>query len=743
VILITTKSGRKESPLEIGLDFKVSVSEVAKTVDVLSADEFRSFVTENGTEEQVALLGNANTDWQDEIFQTGVGTITNFTLSKGFKSTTIRTSFNHTDQEGVLKTDTFRKNTFSTVITQDLFDNNLKLRLSTKLNDTRNRFANNGAIGNALRFDPTQAIRNTEGSFFEFSDVNAPLNPVGNLEQDTNRGKSQRLITNFSADYKIPFVPGLKFTMNLGVDYAENSGRQFQEGNSGLTRGRRDPSAPFINDYSGFNRNQLIDALFNYKKEITAIKTKVDATVGYSFQEFLRKNSTQNTINNEQLAAIRSVNRNNLLSYFGRLNLEIADKYLISGSLRRDAASRFSSDLRNAIFPGVSVGWKLHNEKLFQNINSLSQLKIRAGWGLTGQQEIDNSFPFLPIFLPGQDQARVQFGNEFVNTLRPGEFNVALKWEETINKNIGLDFGFFNGRLSGSVDLYTKETKDLLVEAPGAAGSNLTDRFFQNVAETTSKGVEFGINGDIFRNEDFNWNLAYNITYNQIEIDKLSGRFDPNIQIPRGGIAGGVGNNIQVWKPGFDPTTFLVQRQIFDANGRPIEGAVIDVNGDNQITDADLVPYKKATPDVFMGLTSTFNYQDLDFSFTFRGSFGGYNYNNVRSELANQASSLNTPGNFVNNTHQDVLSTNFVGQQLFSDYYLERSDFVRLDNISVGYTFNFEKVKLRVSATGSNLWTITDYSGIDPEVLVDNNPGIDNNSYPRPRNYVLGVNVKF
>lgn len=742
VILITTKSGRKESALSVELGVKASFSKPVNTIDVLNANQLRNFVAQNSLnpDTQLALLGEGNTDWQDQIFQDASGQIYDLSLSKGFKSTTLRASFNHANQEGILQTDTYQRNATALNVTQDLFNNSLKLRFNNKFSQDKNRFANTDAIGNALRFDPTQNVRNADGSFFGFGEANAPVNPLAALLEDDDRGENNRIISNFNIDYEIPYVKGLGLNVNLGIDYAENEGREFRAGDSQLRVGNpvdRD------NQFSGINRNKLVDAVLNYKKNIEQVKTKIDATLGYSFQEFFQR-SNENVKEGDVQTILRSdINRNRLLSYFGRISFDIDDKYLVSSSFRRDASSRFSEDNRVGIFPGISVGWKIHNEKFFQNLDFINQFKIRGGIGITGQQEIESSFGFLPVFEPGDNATRVQFGNSFVSTTRPSAFNSDLKWEETINRNIGLDYGLFNGRISGSFDLYSKETKDLLFLSSPPAGSNLSDQVFANSAATKNRGVEFAIDADIIRGDDFNWNLAYNITYNQNEIVSLSENDRPGSQQPQGGIAGGRGNNIQVWKPGFDPTTFLVFRQVYDAAGRPIEGAYVDVNGDNTISEADLVPFKKANPDVFMGLTSTMNYKQLDFTFTFRGNFGGYNYNNVRSELANSSSALVTPGNFIGNVHSDALFTQFNGQELFSDYYLESSDFVRLDNMSLGYTVKLEKLEMRFSATGSNLITITDYSGIDPEVLVGLNSGIDNNSYPRPRTYIFGVNVKF
>ncbi|MBT8259617.1 MAG: SusC/RagA family TonB-linked outer membrane protein, partial [Bacteroidia bacterium] len=291
----------------------------------------------------------------------------------------------------------------------------------------------------------------------------------------------------------------------------------------------------------------------------------------------------------------------------------------------------------------------------------------------------------------------------------------------------------------GTIDAYYRETEDLLAVVNVPAGSNLSDQIVTNVGTTTSRGLEFSLNGDVIQQEDLNWNLGFNLTFQEVEIDKLNLSGDESFFIPQGGISGGVGNTIQLWRPGLDPSTFFVFRQVYDDNGNPIEGAYVDVNGDNQITEADRQAYKKATPDAFAGLTSNLSYKNLDFSFTFRGSFGNYMYNNVASDRGNTSTILDAPGNYYPNAHSDVLNTGFGEPRLFSDYYIRSADFIKLDNVSLSYLIPGEKVTLRTSFTATNVFVISDYEGLDPEI----SSGIDNNFYPRPRTYVLGLNFSF
>ncbi len=745
VILITTKKGTVNTPLKIEYDLKASIGSIIDYVDILSADEFRAIAqTDSGFD--ASLLGNTETDWQKQIYRNSEGVIHNLTISKGYKSFNYRVNFDQTSQKGILKTDLYERTSLNIALTQRLLNNDLKLTLTSKGILDDNDFANQDAIGNAIAFDPTQAVFDSTspfGGFFEFRTGNtigdqvalATKNPVGLLQQENDKARNKRNITNFNIDYKLPFLKGLRFNLNAGIDYSELNGKKQIDPRSATITSTTETR----NSYSGLNRNTLLDFYFNYKKEIESVNTVVDITAGHSYQEFYVSSNREVTVNGQDRVIPIIIDRNALESYFARASFDIADKYLISASYRRDGSSRFGENNRWGSFPAASVGWKISNEEFLKDSKLLSSLKLRAGWGITGQQEIGSNYGYLGVYTPGRNEARVQFGNVFVNTLRPEEFDENLKWEQTTQYNVALDFGFFNDRLTGSIDAYYRETEDLLATVPTAAGSNLADLLTTNVGSTTSRGLELGLNGIIARSDNFNWDLAFNITLQDVEITNLSLGDDPNFFIPQGGISGGVGNQIQLWKEGLDPSTFFVFRQVYDTAGNPIEGAYVDVNGDNQITEADRQAYKKATPDVFAGFTSTMNYKNFDFSFTFRGNFGNYVYNNVASDRGVIETIIDAPGDFYPNAHSSVLTTNFVNQQLFSDYYISRADFVKLDNVSVGYLVPGKKVTFRASFTATNVFIITDYDGLDPEI----SNGIDNNFYPRPRTYVLGLNFTF
>ena len=734
VILITTKKGNVNQPLKVEYGLQVSTRRVANTVDVLTASQYRSLASNPNFDS--SNLGNANTDWQDETYSTG--TVHNITVSKGYETSNFRINFNHASQEGALD-DLYERNGLNVSYVKRLLDNDLKLTFVGKAIQDEYSYADSGAIGAAISFDPTQSVRDENGNYTQYgTSANlAPVNPLFLLENYDDRQTIKRIISNFNIDYKLPFLEGLRFNLNAGIDYAENDGHKFIAANPNNAGGFNTNEVS-----SGLNRNTSLDFYLNYKKDIESINTTIDLTAGHAFQEFYIEGFFDRTTNTNITQT--DINRNALESYFARASFDIADKYLISASFRRDGSSRFNEDNRIGYFPGVSLGWKLTNESFLKD-SFFSNLKLRAGWGVTGQQEIGSNYGYLGIYTPSRNNAaNIQIGTTptgepiFTSTLRPEGFDENLKWEETTQYNLALDFGFFNNRLTGTVDGYYRETEDLLSRVPVAAGANLTDILLTNVGEVTSRGLELSLNGIIYQKENFGWDTNFNITFQEQEITSLSLNDDPDYFIPTGGISGGVGNQIQILKPGYDPTTFFVFRQVYDTNGNPIEGSYVDVNGDNQITEADRQAYKKATPDAFIGFTNNFRYKNLDLNFTFRGSFGNYVYNNSASDRGNLNAIVNQPG-YQGNGHASLLETGFVNQNLFSDHYIQRADFVRLDNLSIGYTIPFEKITLRTSLTATNLFVITEYDGLDPEI----SNGIENNFYPRTRDIVLGLNFTF
>ncbi|MDP5077636.1 MAG: SusC/RagA family TonB-linked outer membrane protein, partial [Nonlabens sp.] len=426
-----------------------------------------------------------------------------------------------------------------------------------------------------------------------------------------------------------------------------------------------------------------------------------------------------------------------IATQFARASFDINDLYVVSGSYSRNASSRFSEENRWANFFGASAAIKLTNTNFIQNSNFISQLKLRGSFGQTGQQEIPVNFIFIPTFTQAEPGASIQFGDRFIDPIRP-QFSTDLVWETTDQWNAGIDLGFFDDRVTGSVDAFYRETSDLLVNGPLPAGS-LANFSIQNAGSTLSRGIETSVNVKVLETENTSWNIGGNVTFQQIEITDLAGAANEPVQV--GGISGGVGNLIQEWSVGSDPTTFNVFRQVYDMDGNPLDGVFVDTDGNNVINDEDRVRYKKANHDVYFGVTTNFRYKKFDLSATLRGAAGGYNYNNVASNAANFGSTFptNTQNPLYLNAPADILNTNFSQQRLFSDYYVQKADFVKLDNISLGYNFTGDKMNVRASVTGTNLFTITDYDGVDPEVF----GGIDNNLFPRNRGLIFGLGFQF
>ncbi|KQC32000.1 membrane protein [Nonlabens sp. YIK11] len=739
VILITTKKGKVNSDWEVSYDAQFAVNNNTDRLDILTADELRNIATARG--EDLSLLGDANTDWQEAIFQTGTRGYHNLVVSKGFETTALRLALSQVNEEGTLRTSDYRRSTVNLSVTQRALNNDLKLTLTAQgaLEEIGN--ADGGAIGSSLVFDPTQPITSNNpadnlGGYFEFFtngnlEVNAPRNPVGLLQSLDSENDNSQIRANLNVNYKLPFLEGLTFDGNAGFDYNEFDSYSIRSANSGA--GFNDNGSRSLSD--GLRRNVLLNGRLDYETSIDAINTDVQATIGSSYQDFTRETYSQNTDNGVLLDRRFFPGDNRLISFFGRLTFDINDLFVLSGSISRDGSSRFSPEERFGIFGGVSGALKLTNLDFVQNSGFLSQLKLRAGYGVTGQQEIGPDFLYIQVFTPGQPAASVQFGNRFLPTLRP-EGTQDLTWEETSQYNVGLDFGLFDDRLTGTVDAYYRETTDLLQGAPLPGGA-LENFILQNAGDTQSRGLELGLNADVIRNDDLRWNVGANMTFNEIEITNLAGPNDNPVEV--GGIAGGVGNNIQERAIGFDPTAFHVYRQVYDQNGNPLNGVYVDINNDNVINNADRVRYKKANPDMYYGLTSNLSFKNFFFNFTLRGSAGLYNYNNVDSNAATYSNIFNNPGAYYTNSTTDVLDTNFENTQLFSDYYVQKADFLKLDNAQIGYNIPGDKVDIRASLTGTNLFTITDYDGLDPEVA----GGIDNTIYPRSRGIILGLGFTF
>ncbi len=750
VIIITTKKGSR-GPLKVSVNSIQSISERTGSMDVLTADEFRNVVNATGTQAQKDLLGGFNTNWQDQIFQTAFSSDNTVSLSGAVGKLPFRASVGYLSQNGILKTSKLDRISGSLNLSPKFLDNHLSVDLNLKASQNKSRFADQGAIGAAVAMDPTKPVydkSNTElGGYWEWLDPQtgnpntlATRNPLSMLEQRNDKSDAFRSIGNIQVDYKFHFLPELRANVNVGYDYSKGEGT--------VIRPKTLASAFFIqgerSQYEQTKTNKLFEFYLNYAKDLKALKSRVDATAGYTYQDWITDAPAFPVVQGIGTlpAGIPFKTQNTLISFFGRANYNYDDRLLLTGTLRRDGSSRFSPDTRWGLFPSVALAWRLNNESFLKNSHVVSDLKLRLGYGVTGQQDINSGdYPYLPRYTYSDQTALYQFGAEYFNTLRPEGYDANIKWEETQTLNAGLDFGFFNNRLTGSIDVYQKKTKDLLAVIAVPAGSNLTNRLLTNVGNIENKGIEFVLGGTPIQKKDFRWDANFNITYNQSEITNLSKVADNSFNgYEVGGIAGGVGNNIQIHSVGYNPSAFYVYKQVYDVKGQPVEGLYADLNGDGVVTDKDKYRYKSPEARVFLGFSSQFTYKKFFGSFTMRANLQNYVYNNFASN--NGAYKAFSFPNYLTNMSRSVLDSRFNNFQLFSDYYIENASFLRMDNINVGYNFGRvwnDAVGVRVTATVNNAFVITKYSGLDPEI----SGGIDNNFYPRPRVYSLGVNLDF
>ncbi|MBD1395682.1 TonB-dependent receptor [Pontibacter sp. JH31] len=751
VIIITTKKGKAGQKLGVTFTTQHSLSRVGDKVDVLTADEFRNVINERGSQAQRDLLGTANTNWQDLIYQTAYTTDNNLSVDGSVGFLPYRVSLGYLNQDGVLKTGNFERGSIGVNLSPRFLDDHLTVNLNYKGAMTQSKFADEGAIGAAVAFDPTQPVRSGNdqfGGYFQWLDANgrynplATRNPISMLEQRDDQGEVKRHIGNVQLDYKLHFLPELRANLNLGFDRSNSEGSTFWPADFA-------PEAPNngrINRYEQEKRNSLFDFYLNYVKDLTGINSRIDATAGYSFQEF--ENESPQFISTDAdgvpLSDLQPGLPTNdfyrLRSYFGRLNYVLLDRYILTATVRRDGSSRFGDENKWGTFPALALAWRINEESFLKNSPSVSELKLRLGVGVTGQQDLPGSFfPYLARYTVSDNTAQYQFGNQFFNLLRPEGYDTGIKWEETVTYNAGIDFGFVNNKVNGSLDYYFKDTKDLLALISIPAGTNLTNQLVTNVGNMETRGLEATLNYMAISTDKVSWNIGVNGTYQKREITNLSKIEDPNFEgYEVGGIAGGVGNNIQIRTVGYAPDVFYVYKQVYDAQGNPIEGLYADLNGDGVIDAADRYRYKKPEPDFFLGFNTQLTYGNWDLGLIMRGSVGNYMYNNVYSNNgAYRAFSF--PG-YLQNVSPNVLETNFNDFQLFSDYYMENASFLRMENINLGYNFGRimnDKASLRLNANIQNLFVITNYNGLDPEIA----SGIDNNFYPRPRVYTLGLTV--
>ncbi|MDR3226313.1 MAG: TonB-dependent receptor [Prevotellaceae bacterium] len=758
VIIITTKKGLKGQDLKVNLSSQNSISTIARRVEVMNGDEFREAVIReaakdpNTQQKYVGFLGTENTDWQDEIFRTAFTSDNNVSVSGSIKNLPFRISTGVLTQDGILKTDNFTRNTLNLSLSPSFFDDYLKVNLNWKGTYSHTRFGNGDAIGAAARMDPTHPVKangfDKYNGYWVWLDGNTGIrnslstyNPVALLYGKNDQSDVVRTIGNIQFDYKMHFLPELRANLNLGYDYSQGKGTvvtepwspaNYPDGRSSI--------------YKQQKRNKLFEFYLNYNKEINE-QNRIDVMAGYTYQDWKTTNNNyQETFYNGQPTTAdapsfpKSIDQNTLVSFFGRLNYSLMDKYLLTATVRRDGSSRFSKSNRWGTFPSVALAWKINNEAFLQNVEVLSNLKLRLGYGVTGQQEVSN-YGHIGSYQYSESTARVQFGDQFYYLWRPAVYDPNRKWEQTATTNIALDFGFIHNRIFGSIDFYYKKTTDLLNTIDIPMGSNFSNRVTKNIGNMDNRGVEFNINAHVISKQDLSWDVGFNITYNKREITKLTLTESADyVGVTGGGISGGTGNTVQINSVGYPSDVFYVYKQLYDVNGRPIEGAYADLNGDHIINEKDLYHYKQAAPDVYMGFSTTLNYKKWTLSTALRASLGNYVYNNAFSDLGNYSQTLN-PNNFLMNVVKDINNTGFYTRQLISDYYVTNASFLKMDYVSLVYDFGkvTKDLNLQVNFTVQNVFTLTKYKGIDPEI----GNGIDSNFYPNPRIFSLGLQLNF
>ncbi|MFT3737880.1 MAG: TonB-dependent receptor [Breznakibacter sp.] len=768
VILITTKKG-KETAMRVEYTGTASVNTPTKMVDVLSADEYRTLLAEKFPG-NVGLMGNASTDWQKEIYRTSMSTDHSLALSGNVKNVLpFRASVGYNNSNGILDESQLQRTTGSLNLSPALFQDHLRINASLKGMLMKNDFSNTDAVGDALNIDPTQAVTGDDysafGGYFAWagSDGNpisiAPTNPRAKIDQKRNKSTVDRFIGNLQMDYKFHFLPDLRANLNIGTDIStgkDDGGVQNYAGAAWDVAAYARGGA--YNTYNQKKKNELLDFYLQYTKDLADIKSRFDVMGGYSWQHFWKQEETAAFYNDPLDPDADHVrdpykmtkSENYLVSFFGRANYVYDDRYFLTFTLRNDGSSRFAEENRWGLFPSLALAWNVTQENFLKNSNAVSNLKLRLGYGVTGQQDIGSDYGYFGIYTAGETTAAYVYYKEengnytryMVNTLRPEGYDANLKWEETTTYNVGLDYGFLNDRIYGNVDVYLRKTNDLLNEIPVPAGANLENVLTTNVGNLENKGIEFSVNGVIAKRKDLTWEVGANVTYNKNEITKLTTVDDPDyVGVATGDISGGTGNMIKLHQVGQPAGSFFVYEQVYGQDGKPIEGLYVDRDEDGEITTSDMYIAGNPAPKVMLGINTSLNYKNWDFNMSGRANLGMKVYNNIASNNG-YFNRMQTNGQFLNNINSDVFNTGFYTAQYFSDYYVQDASFFRMDNITLGYRIKGlmnNKINMRVCATVNNVFVITKYDGIDPEVA----DGIDRNIYPRPRTFMLGVNVSF
>ena len=753
VIIITTKKGQ-QGAVKVNFNTTNSLQTRAQMVDMLSRDEFVNVINQYGSANQKSLLGTANTDWNDEVYRTAFGTDNNLSVSGSIdKWLPFRVSVGYYNQSGLVRKDNVERWTGNVVLTPSFFEDHLKLTINAKGTLNNNSFNNGGAVWAAATFNPTIPVysgNDKYGGYNEALDadgypVNAGVrNPRGLVDLYDSKSKVSRFIGSMDVDYKVHFLPDLKLHATVGADYAKGDGTVYVPAYAAQSYNKDESLGGSDYKYGPQkNENRLLTLYANYAKYFEDIKSNVDLTAGYDYQYwksttplYYTKSAVGTTLSTVKASDYRHV----MLSYYGRINYSFDGKYLLTATVRRDASSRFSKDTRWGTFPSVALGWTLTEEPWLKNQKVLSNLKLRASYGVTGQQEGIGNYNYLPVYTYSVTGAEAFINGQYINTYRPEAYVSDLKWETTTSWNFGLDFGFLDGRIGGAIDFYTRKTKDLLASVPTAAGTNFSKTILTNVGNVDSKGIEVSLNATPIQTKDWEWNLSYNFTWQNMKVKNLSltkGGSQTNVKVGPSIDA----YQFQVLSEGYEPYMFYVYHQLYDSKtGKPIEGAYADLNNDGEINESDLYRYHSPAPKYIMGLSTSLRYKQLTLGMSFRANIDNYVYNGMgMSTGAFETVSYNNSQ--LNNLNTSFLKTGFKTRQYLSDYYVENASFLKLDNLSLSY--NVGKINkwasLTVSAMVQNVFTITGYSGTDPEVP----NGMDNSFYPRPRTYSVSLGLQF
>ena len=789
VIIITTKKGRRG--LQVSYNGSFTVSRNSKNLDVLSADEYRSLIAKkfgtdlytldsNGNKVPTAYsrLGSANTNWQNEIFRTALSHDHNVAVSGQVGDwLPYRVSAGYTNQQGIIKTSNFERFTGALTLSPSFLNDHLKVTLNAKGMWTKNRYADGEAIKAARQFDPTQPVYasgyDNFGGYYQWLDDGTALNdsswpktyyslatknPVSILNLKNDRAISRDFLGSADIDYKVHGFEDLRFHVTAGVDVAK--GRQVTD---------VDPASPQAIYYGSYGwesqlkRNMQLSAYAQYYHDFNdKAKNHFDIMAGYEWAHFWH--NTKNaywsyypSTNRDATLAGKQRNyapyyyatENYLVSFFGRANWSLMDgRYMVTATVRNDGSSRFKEHW--ATFPSFAFAWRVNEENLFKQIDWLSDLKLRLSWGMTGQQEGIGDYNYFAIYEmnTGNESTYPISGNG--SLARPKAYDPNLKWETTTSYNVGLDWGILKQRLTGSVDWYYRKTTDLLNSATVPAGANFRNQVMSNIGSMYNMGVETSLHWLAVNAKDFNWTMDYNFTYNYNKITNLNGGNDPDYFVPTGGISAGTGGNIQAQHVGNAVNSFHVFQQAYDKNGKPLEGVVVDRNGDGKITDADKYYYKAPAAPVTMGFASRFEYRNWDLGFALRASLGNYVYNDAFASTSNMSNSeIYVKSKFLVNRPTDVVADNWLSTETTSiqtDYWVQNASFLKMDNVTLGYSFanllkqgSWNGITGRIYGTVNNVFCLTKYKGLDPEVF----NGIDNNLYPRPISFILGLNLNF